>query len=200
MLRCGEEQSGTMAAVVGLKDEEVDRVAQAVPEVWPANYNCPGQVVISGTPDGVAAAGELARERGAKRVIPLPVSGAFHSPLVAGAGEELARVLGEVAVAPAAHGRFFSTTEVRYPETSEIKDVMVRQLTSPVRFNQSLQLLTRETASAVEVGPGGVLAGLVKRVASRFPVYGTDTGASLEDAFNHATAPGTRARHEEGTP
>lgn len=199
MLRCGEERSGTMAAIVGLADEDVDQLTRDVSDTWPANYNCPGQVVISGTPEGVAAVGELARERGAKRVIPLQVSGAFHSPLVAGAAEELARVLGEVSIGPASHGRFFSTTEVRYPDASEIKDVMIRQLTSPVRFSQTIATLTHEAAAAVEVGPGGVLAGLVKRVASRFPVYGTDTGASLEDAFSHATfSSGARARSEEG--
>jgi [acyl-carrier-protein] S-malonyltransferase len=186
MLRCGEELAGTMAAIVGLSDAEATALCGRLEGVWPANFNCPGQVVISGTPEAVAAAGELARELGAKRVIPLQVSGAFHSPLVAGAAQELARVLDEVEVRPARQGRFFSTTEVGYPEVSQIRDVMVRQLTSPVRFTQSIEALLPEVTSGVEVGPGGVLAGLVKRVAARFPVYGTDNGASLEDAFNHA--------------
>lgn len=188
MLRCGEERSGTMAAIVGLGEADVDELCRVVGDVWPANYNCPGQVVISGTPEGVAGAGELARERGAKRVIPLQVSGAFHTPLVAGAAEELRAVLEAVDIRPSAHGRFFSTTEVRYPEVSELRDVLVRQLTSPVRFTQSIEALLGDVTSSVEVGPGGVLAGLVKRVASRFPVYGTDNGASLEDAFSHAIA------------
>jgi [acyl-carrier-protein] S-malonyltransferase len=186
MLQCGEEQAGTMAAIVGLGDEDAAALCGQVAEVWPANYNCPGQVVVSGTPAGVAQLGELAKERGAKRVIPLQVSGAFHSPLVAGAAEKLGRVLDEVKIGPATHGRFFSTTTVRYPGVLEIKDVMLRQLTSPVRFTQSVEALLPEVTSALEVGPGGVLAGLVKRVASRFPVYGTDNGAALEDAFNHA--------------
>ncbi|GAB4254724.1 MAG: ACP S-malonyltransferase [Thermoleophilia bacterium] len=188
MWACGKEKAGTMAAVVGLPDAQVEQICAAVAGVWPANYNCPGQVVVSGTPASVEKAGRLALERGARRVLPLQVSGAFHSPLVAGAAEELARVLEEVDVGPPARGRFFSTTEVRYPEPEEVKAVMIRQLTSPVRFTQSLQALAGDVAVGIEVGPGGVLAGLAKRVSARLPVYGTDTGSAFEDVLSHISA------------
>jgi [acyl-carrier-protein] S-malonyltransferase len=187
MWACGEQQAGTMAAVLGLDDVAVDEVCRDVGGVWPANYNAPGQVVISGEPGAVARAADVAKERGAKRVLPLQVSGAFHSPLVAGAAEDLAGVLQTVAVGPATHGRFFSTTEVRYPEVDEIRGVLVRQLTSPVRFSQSIVALGGEVAHGIEVGPGGVLAGLVKRVAPGVPVYGTADAAGLEDARRHVT-------------
>ncbi len=190
MWTCGQRQAGTMAAIVGLSDQDVEAVCSEVGDAWPANYNCPGQVVVSGTLQGVETAGRLAMERGARRVLPLPVSGAFHSPLVAGAAEELARVLEETPVRRPVMGRFFSTTEVRYPEPDEVKALMIRQLTSPVRFTQSLHALVGGLAAGIEVGPGGVLAGLAKRVSARFPVYGTDNGAAFEDVLNHVSADG----------
>ena len=174
-----------MAAVLGLDDAAVEGVCRDVGGVWPANYNAPGQVVISGEPGSVERAGEVAKERGGKRVLPLQVSGAFHSPLVAGAADDLAGVLQTVTVRPAAHGRFFSTTEVRYPEVDEIRGVLVRQLTSPVRFSQSIMAVAGEIAHGIEVGPGGVLAGLVKRVAPGVPVYGTADAPGLADALQH---------------
>lgn len=183
MWECGQRQAGTMAAIVGLDDELVDEVCAQAGEVWPANYNSPGQVVVSGTPAGVARAGELARERGAKRAIPLQVSGAFHSPLVAGAAEELAEMLEAVELREPAAGRFFSTTEVRYPGGDEVRQVLLRQLTSPVRFSQSLRSVLPGQRMGVEVGPGGVLSGLVKRVEKGFHVHGTADGAAFEAAL-----------------
>lgn len=179
MWRCGLEQSGTMAAIVGLDESEVASICAAVDGAWPANYNSPGQVVVSGSPDGVEQVMAKARERGAKRVLPLEVSGAFHSPLVAGAASELTAVLDEVEVKQAANARFFSTTEVRYPDASEIRGILLRQLTSPVKFTQSLRVLLGQTDAAVETGPGSVLAGLVKRIDRRFPVYSADDRESL---------------------
>ena len=169
-------------------------------DVWLANYNSPGQVVISGTPEGVAPRVPLARERGAKRVLPLPVSGAFHTPLMAGAARGARPRAGRGDVRARPPGRFFSTTEVRYPETWRSADVLARQLMSPVRFTQSMEALhAARRRRPWRSGRADVLAGLVKRIASRFPVYGTDTGASLEDAINHATAGrGARAGIEEG--
>ena len=130
-----------MAAIIGLADDDVDALCAEVGDVWPANYNCPGQVVVSGRPAAVEAASRLARERGARRAFPLQVSGAFHTPLVAGAARQLADVLDGVAIGAPARGPFFSTTELRYPETDDIKETMVRQLTSPVRFSQSMGML-----------------------------------------------------------
>lgn len=187
MYACGQEQAGTMAAIIGLADGDVDALCAEVGDVWPANYNCPGQVVVSGRPDAVEAASRLARERGARRALPLHVSGAFHTPLVAGAARQLADVLDGVAIHAPARGSFFSTTELRYPETDDVKETMVRQLTSPVRFTQSMGMLLDSLESGLEVGPGAVLAGLVKRSSGQFPVLGTGDAASLKDALKRLT-------------
>jgi [acyl-carrier-protein] S-malonyltransferase len=93
---CGEERGGTMAAVIGLEDAVVNEVCESVGGVWPANYNSPGQIVISGAVEAVGKAGELALQAGAKRVLPLKVGGAFHTPLMAGAADSLAEVLSQV--------------------------------------------------------------------------------------------------------
>jgi [acyl-carrier-protein] S-malonyltransferase len=179
MWACGEREAGTMAAVVGLENDAVEELCREAGEVWPANYNSPGQIVISGTPEGVARASLLAAERGARRVLPLQVSGAFHSPLVSGAGDQLARVLADVEIQEPTTGRFFSTTEVRYPESHEVRETLLRQLTSPVRFTQSVRQVTPDCSYGIEVGPGNVLAGLVKRIAKGFSVYGTADAEAL---------------------
>lgn len=189
MQACAEERPGTMAAVIGLEDAAVEEVCAAFPDVWVANYNSPGQVVISGSPDSVKAAGEAASSRGAKRVIPLPVAGAFHTPFMAGAAEALAQALGAVDFKAGA-GRFFSTTEMREPETGELPTVLARQLMSPVRFTQSMQtLLQGESApvAAVEVGPGSVLTGLMKRIARNLPVAPTGDREALRGVLTEAT-------------
>ncbi len=183
MWECGQRKPGAMAAIMGVGDEDVDAVCSEVGEVWPANYNCPGQVVISGTPRGVESACKLALERGARRALPLQVSGAFHSPLVAEAAGPLRQALERVRFVAPVRGRFFSTTELRYPEPDEIGETLVRQLTSPVRFTQSMRGLLPELEVGVEVGPGGVLAGLVKRVSSGFSVYGTDGAVPLDEVL-----------------
>lgn len=188
MWACGERAAGTMAAVLGLDDEVVEQACEEAGEVWPANFNSPGQVVVSGSPAGVERLGKLVMERGARRVMPLQVSGAFHSPLVAGAAEELEQVLGEVRLLPAARGRFFSTTELRYPSVDDLRDVLVRQLTSPVRFTQSAQTALADVALGIEVGPGNVLAGLAKRVRRELPVVGTGDATDLEKAIERGLA------------
>jgi len=187
MYACGQENAGTMAAIIGMADEDVDAICAEVGDVWPANYNCPGQVVVSGRPDAVEAASRVARERGARRTLPLQVSGAFHTPLVAGAARQLANVLDGVTIQAPRRGSFFSTTELRYPEPDALKEIMVRQLTSPVRFTQSMSLLLHGLDSGLEVGPGAVLAGLARRSSGRFPVRGTGDAASLEDAIKLLT-------------
>ncbi|MHB8869978.1 MAG: ACP S-malonyltransferase [Thermoleophilia bacterium] len=189
MWACGQRQAGTMAAILGLEDEVVEALCVEAGEVWPANFNAPGQVVISGTLGGVERAGLLATERGARKVMPLQVSGAFHSPLVADAADELAEVLGSIQIGPARTGRFFSTTELRYPSGNELRDVLVRQLTSPVRFTASVLEVVEGLDLAVEVGPGGVLGGLAKRVRRDFPVLGTGDAAALNESIARVAGP-----------
>lgn len=185
MQACADERPGTMAAIIGLDDVLVDEVCSGQADVWVANYNSPGQVVISGSPEGVAAAGEVATARGAKRVIPLPVAGAFHTPFMAGAADALAQALAEVDFAVGT-GTFFSTTEMRVPEPAELPEVLARQLMSPVKFTQSIEALlqgSRGPAAGLEVGPGNVLTGLMKRIARDLPAAATGDADALSAAL-----------------
>ena len=154
---------GAMAAILGLEDAEVERLCRETGDVWPANYNCPGQLVISGREHGVAELGEKARDLGAK-VVRLRVSGAFHSPLVEDAAHRL-----EPALRSANFGelrtRFMSTVSSKLETVDRVPGLLVEQMTAPVRFTQSVQgLVSDGVRTFVEVGPGGVLAGLVKRI------------------------------------
>ena len=188
MQACAEDRGGAMAAILGLEDEQVEEICASVGEVWLANYNSPGQVVVSGAVEAVQDAGRLAGERGAKRVVPLAVSGAFHTPFMAGAAKALREALEEVDFR-AGEGRFFSTTEIRFPEAAELRNVLARQLTSPVRFSQSMDAVLHGTdapARGLEVGPGAVLAGLMKRIARDFPVRTTGDAELLHRALQEA--------------
>jgi [acyl-carrier-protein] S-malonyltransferase len=185
MQACAEKHGGAMAAVIGLEADVVEEVCASLTDVWLANYNSPGQVVISGSVDSVRAAGELAQAKGAKRVVPLSVSGAFHTPFMAGAAEALTEALGAVRFG-SGRGRFFSTTELCYPEQHELADVLARQLMSPVKFTQSMETLlggADALRSGLEIGPGSVLAGLMKRIARDFPMASTSDTDALQSAL-----------------
>ncbi len=185
MQACADQSGGAMAAVIGLDIEEVEKACASASEVWVANYNSPGQIVISGSTEGVKAAGEVAAAAGAKRVIPLAVAGAFHTPFMAGAAEALFRSLSEVTFLSGT-GAFFSTTEVRAPEADELAEVMARQLLSPVKFSQSMEALLAAADAperALEVGPGNVLSGLLKRIAKDVPVASSGDRDSLFEAI-----------------
>ena len=154
---------GAMAAILGLEDAEVERLCRETGDVWPANYNCSGQLVISGREHGVDGVGEKARDLGAK-VVRLRVSGAFHSPLVEDAAHRL-----EPALRSANFGelrtRFMSTVSSKLETVDRVPGLLVEQMTAPVRFTQSVQgLVSDGVRTFVEVGPGGVLSGLVKRI------------------------------------
>ena len=185
MQACAEEKGGTMAAIIGLDDGAVDEIRSSVSDVWVANYNSPGQVVISGSAESIAQAGERAKARGAARVLPLPVSGAFHTPFIAGAAEALKEALAGVTFSPG-QGRFLSTTEVRYPSSAELAEVLAAQLVSPVRFAQSMAVALSEPevpVAGLEVGPGNVLGGLMKRISRDFPVASTGDEGALQKAL-----------------
>lgn len=159
------ETPGAMAAVIGLPDEQVEQLCAGIEDVWPANYNCPGQLVVSGTEAGVAALIGAATAAGARRALRLNVSGGFHSPLTAVAERRLRPALEAVTfhdpVTP-----FFSTVTTRV-EThgSDLAEILVQQLTAPVRFTQAVQeLVGRGVTQFVEIGSGSVLSGLVKRI------------------------------------
>ena len=163
MLRAADANPGGMAAIVGLDDAVVEALCAEQDGVWPANFNCPGQVVISGRKPALEAVAEKAKAAGAKRVIALAVSGAFHSPLVQSALEPLREEFDRTewrAPDPA----FFSGCTVRF-EDDGFNELLQVQLVSPVRFWQSVSALyAAGYDSFLEVGPGAVLTGLVKRI------------------------------------
>jgi [acyl-carrier-protein] S-malonyltransferase len=172
---------GAMAAVLGLADEEVERLCAETGDVWPANYNCPGQLVISGREAGVAGVGDKARDLGAK-VVRLRVSGAFHSPLVEDAAHRL-----EPALRAAHFGelrtRFMSTVSSKLETVDRVPGLLVEQITAPVRFTQSMQSLVSDgVRTFVEVGPGGVLSGLVKRIDRSVTAISVGTPEELRAA------------------
>lgn len=170
MQKCCESVPGTMAAIIGLPDDRVDEVCAGIPDVVPANYNSDGQVVISGTRSAVEAACAALKEAGARRALPLGVSGAFHSPLMEPARAELAEAISATAfrapVCPICQNVSAS------PETdpARIKANLLQQLTSPVRWTQSARRMLADGATDfTEFGPGTVLQGLIKRIAAALP-------------------------------
>ncbi len=173
MQKACEAVPSTMAAVLALPDEKVEEICAATEGVVvPANYNCPGQLVISGEIPAVDAACEAAKAAGAKRALRLPVGGAFHSPLMEPAREELAKAIAETPfskpVCPVYQN--VSTTAVTDPE--EIKKNLIAQLTAPVKWTQSVRNMVADSATVfVEVGPGKVLQGLVKKIEPSVEAY-----------------------------
>jgi [acyl-carrier-protein] S-malonyltransferase len=164
MAEAARSHPGSMAAILGLDDEVVERICRRILNVWPANYNCPGQIVVSGEHAAVDEACATAEEEGARRAVRLRVSGAFHSPLVARAADRLRPALDRVRFSePTAP--FMSTVTARVESARRMAPLLVDQLTAPVRFTQAAQALIKDGAQTfVEVGPGDVLAGLVKRI------------------------------------
>jgi [acyl-carrier-protein] S-malonyltransferase len=155
---------GAMAAVIGLDDAEIERLCDGIEGVWAANFNCPGQVVVSGTLAGVTALMAAAEEAGARRAIRLKVSGGFHSPLTALAAEQLAPILEATTFAEPVVP-FFSTVTTRLEGAREIVPILLQQLTAPVRFTQAVEALRDlGVRTFVEIGPGSVLAGLIRRI------------------------------------
>jgi [acyl-carrier-protein] S-malonyltransferase len=164
MAEAARESDGTMAAVLGLDDEIVEQLCSEIEGVWPANYNCPGQIVVSGEEEAVQALISKASLLGAKRTVKLKVSGAFHSPLVAKAAERLKPAVDKVRfsepVAP-----FMSTVTAKIEPAQRMAGLLVEQVTAPVKFTQAAHgLVTEGVKTFVEVGPGNVLSGLVKRI------------------------------------
>ena len=164
MAEAAAQNPGSMAAILGLADEVVESLCRKILGVWPANYNCPGQIVVSGENPAVDELCERATEEGARRAVKLKVSGAFHSPLVARAADRLRPAIEVIRfqepVAP-----FMSTVTARLETAHRMGPLLVDQLTAPVRFTQAATELVREgVRTFVEVGPGNVLSGLVKRI------------------------------------
>jgi len=161
-----EKEPSTMAAILGLEDAIVEEVCNEVDGVVvAANYNCPGQLVISGAIPAVETACEILKEKGAKRALLLPVGGAFHSPLMEPAREKLAKAIEETTFNTPSCPVYQNVTASAVSDPAEIKQNLVAQLTAPVRWTQTMQQMIADGASSfTEVGPGKVLQGLVKKV------------------------------------
>jgi len=154
---------GAMAAVLGLEDAVVEELCAGIANVWPANYNCPGQIVVSGENAAVDRLIEAATAAGARKTVKLRVGGAFHSPLVGRAADRLRPALEAVRFQEPATP-FMSTVTAQIEPAERLVDLLVQQLTGPVKFTQSVRSLVRQGVGMfVEIGPGQVLSGLIRR-------------------------------------
>lgn len=168
MQKCCEANPGGMAAIIGLPNEKVEEICTGISGiVIPANYNCNGQVVISGEKQAVEAACEAMKVAGAKRALPLSVSGAFHSPLMEAARVELGKAIEKTEVKTPSCPIYQNVTAKPETDPARIKDNLLQQLTSPVKWTQTVENMLADGATTFrELGPGNVLQGLIKRIAS----------------------------------
>jgi [acyl-carrier-protein] S-malonyltransferase len=199
MTRAGEDAPGTMAALLGISDDDAEAACQrAEGDVWVANYNAPGQVVIAGTSDAVATASALAKDLGAKRVLPIPVSGAFHTPLMGAARAALRKALGD-AVFLTPEVPVVANVDARvHGDPADWPGLLSAQLCSPVRWRQSIETLSGLGATTiVELGPGGVLTGLAKRVAPDLVALSVAVPDDLDKLMDSLAASTTEAAHED---
>jgi [acyl-carrier-protein] S-malonyltransferase len=171
MQKACEAEPSTMAAILGLDDEIVEDVCASIDDVVvAANYNCPGQLVISGSVVGIDKACEILTEKGARRALKLPVGGAFHSPLMEPAREELAKAIEETEFSQPICPIYQNVTASAVTSPSEIKENLMAQLTAPVKWTQTMkQMIEDGCTSVTEVGPGKVLQGLFKKIDRKFP-------------------------------
>ena len=180
MAEAARESDGTMAAILGLDDEVVEELCAEIEGVWPANYNCPGQIVVSGEEGAVEKLIHKATALGARRAVKLKVSGAFHSPLVEKAAEMLKPAVERVRFAdPVAP--FMSTVTAKIEPAQRMAGLLVNQVTAPVKFTQAAQGLVKEGVKTfVEVGPGNVLSGLLKRIDKTVKAVSVNNVAGLK--------------------
>ena len=194
MYESGLARPGAMAAILGDTTRTIDEIcveASASPEgglVVPANYNSPGQVVVSGEVAGVERAMELSKQAGAKRAIRLPVSGAFHSPLMQTAWQAFAQTLGHAPFTDPSVPVYANVNAEPVTQATDARRLLLEQLTAPVRWNQLVERLVRDFPGAllVEMGPGSVLTGLVKKIAPGAECVSCGTPADVEALMSRA--------------
>jgi [acyl-carrier-protein] S-malonyltransferase len=174
MQKACEANPSTMAAILALPDEKVEEICKSIDDVVvPANYNCPGQIVISGTMNGIERACELMKEAGAKRALPLKVGGAFHSPLMESARVELSEAIESTSFSKPICLVYQNVTTIGESDPEVIKKNLIAQLTSPVKWTQSVQNMIADGATDfVELGPGSVLQGLISKIDKSVTVSG----------------------------
>lgn len=175
-----------MSAVLGLDSAEIEKVCEQTPGVVSiANYNCPGQIVVTGEKKAVDAAGEACKAAGAKRIVPLNVSGPFHSKLLEGAGEKLAAELESVPVRSIVIPYVSNVTADFVTDSTQVKGLLQRQVSSSVRWQQSIELLITQGADEfVEIGPGTTLGGFMKKINRDAKVYHIEKPEDLQAYVN----------------
>ena len=188
MAEAAAKNPGSMAAILGLADEQVEALCRRILGVWPANYNCPGQIVVSGEDPAVEECCSEAHREGARRTVKLQVSGAFHSPLVARAADRFRPALDRVRfsepIAP-----FMSTVTAKIEPVQRLSTLLVDQLTAPVKFTQAASALARDGVKTfVEVGPGNVLSGLLKRIDRSVKAIPVNSMAAVEQLVETLSA------------
>lgn len=184
MQESGEKSPGAMSAILGIEDErvvELCREAGAAGTVVAANFNAPGQLVVSGDEAGVERLGQLCLEAGAKRVLPLPVSGAFHSPLMAEAAAAMAELLGKAEVRAPRVPVYTNVAAAPVTDAEILRGQLIEQMTSPVRWTETVRAVEAAgNDQALEVGPGAVLRGLGRRIAPQMKIAAAGTAADLD--------------------
>lgn len=174
-----EKHPGAMAAVLGLNGDEVEEALKGAADVWAANFNCPGQVVISGTAEGVDRGMALVKERGAKRALKLPVHGAFHSKLMQQAQDRLGEKLKQASLKESSVGLVMNVVGDFVTDLKAILGHLINQVTSPVRWSEGIQKL-QDVDLFVEIGQGKVLAGLNKKIGVTAPTVSVGQVSDLE--------------------
>ncbi len=198
---CAEAQEGTMAAILGLDDNVVESACHRVDDdVWVANYNAPGQVVIAGSPEAVADASAMAKELGAKRTIALPVSGAFHTPFMRPARDRLRKAIDQVEFRDPDHAVYANVDALAHTSADDWPALLSAQLTSPVRWRQTLHgLEDAGLGTFVELGPGGVLTGMAKRTAKGATTLKVNSPSDIDALLEAVSAsPNSVGRAIEG--
>lgn len=172
---------GAMAAVLGMTAEEIDEVVDEISDVSVANYNCPGQIVITGKKESVEEAGEKLQEAGAKRVVQLNVSGPFHSAMLEEAGEKLADVLEKVTISELQIPYVTNVTAEFVKDHQKIRSLLAKQISSPVKWQQSVEAMIAEGVDTfIEIGPGKTLAGFMRKINRNVKVYNVQTIEDIE--------------------
>ena len=172
---------GSMAAVLGMTGEVIEKVVDEIDGVTIANYNCPGQIVITGWKESVEKASEALKEAGAKRVLPLNVSGPFHSPMLTEAGKELGQVLENVELSPFQIPYVTNVTAEYVRNISETKELLAKQVASSVRWQQSVENMIADGVDTfVEIGPGRTLAGFMRKINRDVKVYNVGTWEDVD--------------------
>ena len=185
MEHAAPEGTGAMSAILGMENSSVEKVIQEIEGAYIANYNCPGQIVITGEKEAVERAGKALKEAGARRVLPLKVSGPFHSPMMENAGEKLKKVLEEVNLKNPSIPYVTNVTAELVTEKEPIRELLVKQVSSSVRWEQSIRKMIAEGIDTfVEIGPGKTLSGFMKKTDRNVTMYRVCTWEEAETVCN----------------